>query len=316
MRKFTIDEVKNILLKLNLQLIDDKYINCKQKITVKDQDGYLYLSTFADIQVGRNKISKYNPYTIQNIFLWCKLNNKQFQLISTSYKNAKTKLLWKCLKNNCNEIFEMTWTDISQGHGCSYCSSQQLGISNCLANKNPNLAKEWHSIKNGNLTPYDVFSSSRKKVWWKCSENSEHEWIARIDQRSAGRNCPMCSESKGQKRIREYLKINKLKFEVEYTQFKDLVSLLGNPLRFDFAVFSEKFILIEYDGGQHYNQVIGWQTKKDFETIQIHDKLKNKYCIDNSIHLLRIPYTKFDNIELILKDVFLNKNINNKFFVK
>ena len=32
-----------------------------------------------------------------------------------------------------------------------------------------------------------------------------------------------------------------------------------------------------------------------------HDNMKNKYCEDNSINLLRIPYTEFENIENILK---------------
>ena len=38
----------------------------------------------------------------------------------------------------------------------------------CLVTVNPDLAKEWHPTKNGDLTPENVFSKSGKKVWWKC----------------------------------------------------------------------------------------------------------------------------------------------------
>jgi hypothetical protein len=55
----------------------------------------------------------------------------------------------------------------------------------------PNLSKQWHPTKNGNLTPKDVTPYSNKKVWWICERN--HEWFATVDKRSIGRGCPYCS---------------------------------------------------------------------------------------------------------------------------
>ena len=37
------------------------------------------------------------------------------------------------------------------------------------------------------------------------------------------------------------------------------------------------------------------------ETTKYNDKIKDKYCVDNNIKLLRIPYWEFENIENILK---------------
>ncbi|MCB2315620.1 hypothetical protein [Clostridium tagluense] len=34
---------------------------------------------------------------------------------------------------------------------------------------------------------------------------------------------------------------------------------------------------------------------------QLHDKIKNNYCKDNNINLIRIPYWEKNNIEQILK---------------
>ena len=41
-----------------------------------------------------------------------------------------------------------------------------------------------------------------------------------------------------------------------------------------------------------------------FEQNKIRDSIKTKYCLDNGINLIRIPYTEFNNIENILKKGF------------
>lgn len=78
----------------------------------------------------------------------------------------------------------------SKGNGCPYCSNKIVYIDNCLAILNPKLAKEWHPIKNGDLTPYDVVPGSGKKVWWLCSNG--HEWQTQIEKRSKGFDCRSC----------------------------------------------------------------------------------------------------------------------------
>lgn len=80
-----------------------------------------------------------------------------------------------------------------------------------LADLNPSLASEWHPIKNGTLTPFDVSPGSGLKVWWLCSQN--HEWDATIDQRNIrniAQSCPFCSgfrvaESNNLKSVAPYL---------------------------------------------------------------------------------------------------------------
>lgn len=56
----------------------------------------------------------------------------------------------------------------------------------------PELIKEWHPIKNGELTPYDISYGSARKVWWKCSEG--HEWEMTPNCRSRGSGCPYCAQ--------------------------------------------------------------------------------------------------------------------------
>ena len=117
----------------------------------------------------------------------------------------------------------------------------------------------------------------------------------------SGHRCPICNESKGSNKIRLYLQNKDIYFNTEY-KFPDLLSDLGNPLRFDFAVFKDKdkknlIHLIEYDGIFHYKKQYDEQ---NFRLIQYHDELKNSYCKINNIPLLRIPYWELKNIENIL----------------
>nr|DAV62701.1 MAG TPA: hypothetical protein [Caudoviricetes sp.] len=45
------------------------------------------------------------------------------------------------------------------------------------------------------------------------------------------------------------------------------------------------------------------------EYVQKHDEIKNQYCKDNNIFLIRIPYWDNDDIEYILFDNFVKNNI-------
>jgi len=54
----------------------------------------------------------------------------------------------------------------------------------------PDLVKEWHPTRNGNLRPRDITPGSGKKVWWLCEEG--HEWQAAIYSRNRGSGCPDC----------------------------------------------------------------------------------------------------------------------------
>lgn len=122
--------------------------------------------------------------------------------------------------------------------------------------------------------------------------------------------CRSCSwkASKGELVILEYLNENNINYKTEYW-FEDLKSDKDKPLQFDFAILDDKNnlkMLIEYDGQQHFEPVkFGGiseeQSLENYKRTLRHDKLKNQYCKNNNIKLLRIPYWEFDNIETILK---------------
>ncbi len=56
----------------------------------------------------------------------------------------------------------------------------------------PDLCKEWHPTKNGELKPENMSIKSHRKVWWQCARG--HEWEAMVSNRTGlGRNCPYCA---------------------------------------------------------------------------------------------------------------------------
>ena len=56
-------------------------------------------------------------------------------------------------------------------------------------------------------------------------------------------------------------------------------------------------LFIEYDGRQHFKEVKAWCKLED---VQFRDQLKNDFCKDNGYHMLRIPYTQYENMETLV----------------
>ncbi len=117
---------------------------------------------------------------------------------TTSYGSA-IKVWWEC--QNGHE-WEASPNHRSRGRGCPECAKSQRAITKrknivakrgSLADKNPELACEWHPTKNGSLTPYDISVNSSERVWWQCSKDKRHEWDAPINSRNSGVGCPVCS---------------------------------------------------------------------------------------------------------------------------
>lgn len=102
--------------------------------------------------------------------------------------NSHKNVWWEC--ENGHEWIANINNRNSKNSKCPYCQHRKISRELSLAMVNPKLSMEWHSTKNGKLTPYDVFPYSKKKVWWRCDNG--HEWIADIYNRNAGNRCPYC----------------------------------------------------------------------------------------------------------------------------
>jgi very-short-patch-repair endonuclease len=64
----------------------------------------------------------------------------------------------------------------------------------------PEIAKDWDINKNGDLSPLDIGSRSKEKVWWKC-ENG-HEYEVSVYSRVRSKGCKICNQSEHNKNKR------------------------------------------------------------------------------------------------------------------
>lgn len=94
-------------------------------------------------------------------------------------------------------------------------------------------------------------------------------------------------------KIKNFLESKNLKF---IQQFKFSDCKFKTELAFDFYL-PDINTIIEYDGEFHYNIIIDINT---FVNGKIRDTVKNIYCKNKNINIIRIPYWDFENIESIL----------------
>ncbi len=110
----------------------------------------------------------------------------------------------------------------------------------------------------------------------------------------SGQGCPGCNLSKGEDRVEKYLQSNSIEYIRQY-KFDECKN--KKKLPFDFYL-PDINLAIEYDGEQHFNPVFGDEA---FIRTQFNDNIKNKFCDDNNIKLIRIKYDQ--NIEKKLNEL-------------
>ena len=152
---------------------------------------------------------------------------------------------------------KLVWWRCSKGHEwqarichrtydrcrCPQCSGKLvIKGENDLQTTHPEIAKEWHPTKNGDLKPTDVRHGSSKRVWWKCSRG--HEWKAMIHYRTYGNSgCPYCvanGTSYGEQFI--YWSFKQLYPDNTVNRFKT-----SNKVEYDIYIPSIR-LAIEYSG--------------------------------------------------------------------
>ena len=107
---------------------------------------------------------------------------------------SRRKVWWLCDKGH--EWQASIASRTSAGSGCPYCTGRKvIPGENDLASRFPDLAAQWHSTKNGTLTPQQVTPYSNRKVWWICERGHEYQAViaARV---MSGSGCPYCTGKK------------------------------------------------------------------------------------------------------------------------
>lgn len=194
----------------------------------------------------------------------------------------------------CGTVYNVAPIDFLRGRRCPKCRDRRKHHSEFL--------REVYSLVGEEYRVVGEYKNAATKVKIRhanCGglyETSPHAFLR-------GRRCPRCRESRGEIAIRDVLSGEGIMYDAQkmLTDCRD-----KHMLPFDFAIYNNRGVnilgLIEYDGEQHFRPIEFFGGEKSFKATQRRDAIKTKYCADNGIPLLRIPYTEFDNIEAIVTE--------------
>jgi len=144
-----------------------------------------------------------------------------------------------------------------------------------------------------------IYINNHTKVKLICRKHGGFETIPNLHL-NRRQGCPFCKASKGELTICYILD----RYEIKYIrQYKFDSCKNKYKLPFDFYLPSEN-LCIEFDGVQHFESLEFFGGEIALEKQKYNDLIKDKYCLDNKISLIRIPYYEENNIEnIIIKNV-------------
>ena len=219
-----------------------------------------------------------------------KVHGDKYTYDKVDYKTNKQDVIITCPKHG---DFPQPPSSHLQGNGCRDChfESKRSNTDEFIEK-----AKKVH----GDKYTYDNvdYKGSDEIVYITCPKHGDVPQSPTNHLRGSG--CPRCSESKGELIIAKLLNT----LEIQYDRGKRFENCRGfcKTLPFDFYL-PEFNAVIEYDGLQHYEPVKRFGGDETFKKTQIYDEIKNKYCKDSGIKMIRIPHTiKFDDILPLIKN--------------
>lgn len=198
----------------------------------------------------------------------------------------------------CGKTFDARISEVAKGRrvsdGCDKSKDKQkkAASENGKRNKKDLVGKKFGLLTVIKDTGKRKKSGNGTSIIWLCQCSCENQTLIEV----AGRHlvsgdtssCGCIKQSSGEKIIEEILKELNIVY-IKNKTFSDCI----NPdtqrhLHYDFFL-PDYNCCIEFDGIQHFKER-GWNTKSNLERNRIWDNLKNNYCKNNHIRLIRISY--------------------------
>ena len=220
------------------------------------------------------------------------VHGDKYDYSKIKYKNKFSKLNIICSIHG--EFEQVARNHIMSGCGCQKCANNSVS-------KHRTLGLETF-IKKSNKThnnKYDYsmvdYTNQLNRVKIICPIHGEFE--QRPVEHLRGCGCQACKESKGEKKVREYLIENNIIYNPQH-KFTDCKH--KNELPFDFYL-PEFNLCIEYNGAQHYRPIKWFGGTETLKKIKLRDNIKKEYCKNNNIDLIIIRYNEnvYNKLEIL-----------------
>ncbi len=223
------------------------------------------------------------------------VHGDEYDYSLVDYKHSQKKVKIICKKHG---IFEQNANSHLQGKKCHKCFLDK--ISTLYTETTQSFIKK--AIKlHGERYNYSNVKYLRNNIKVIINCHKHGNFIQTPQHHLNGSGCPKCKSSSGELKIEQYLKECNINFitQKKFPNCKD-----KRPLPFDFYL-PDFNTLIEYDGPGHFKPV-QWhgisklKAKQIFSNVMKRDKIKNGYCLNNNIHLIRISFKEDINKKLNL----------------
>lgn len=226
------------------------------------------------------------------------LTGKTFGRLKVLYRDTSKlgKSPYFICKCSCGKIKSIRSDHLRYGKIVSCgCYKKTVGVKKAgITKRNKKNFKDLRGIKVNFIEfvePTEMRSKSRSVIWiCKCLKCGKLFTAGQNDIYFNSRiSCGCDRMSKDEKIIANILNKNNIQFETE-KQFSDCYFKSDRwKARFDF--FVDNRYIIECDSKTHYYG-------KDLDNQLYRDRVKDQYCFDNKIPIIRIPYYEIDNISI------------------
>jgi len=216
------------------------------------------------------------------------IHDNKYDYSISKYKSAHVDLYIICEEHG---IFTKTPNEhCSKRQGCQKCS-------NCYSPTTEEFIKIC-KVVHVDLYNYLLveYKNANTKIKVICEKDNHGIFYPTAHSHKFGSGCPVCQNSKGEMKIMDFLIENNIKYIQQY-KFNDCI--YKQHLLFDFYL-PDYNVCIEYDGEFHFEPRYNDINNVEFDKTKIRDNIKNEYCDNNHIKLIRIPYYDFNDIDIIL----------------
>lgn len=253
---------------------------------------YIHLDNHGCPKCGIEKRSKSQSMGIEKFINQSrKIHGDEYDYSKVVYQNKSTPVTIICPKHG--EFEQAPSNHIRQKQGCPVCAIEKN--ANRYRKTKDEFIKQAENLHKGKYSYGDViYINALTPVSITCPTHGS--FSQKPNSHLSGQGCPRCRESKGEIFISEILQSLDIQF-IPQKQFDDCTNNIQGRycrrLKFDF--FLPDFnTIIEFDGEGHF-QPIRTSVKSIDKQIE-RDKIKNEYCKNNNIKLIRVPYTLSRNL--------------------
>lgn len=241
-------------------------------------------------ECGRNKCKK----TTEDFILEAKsIHGDKYDYSKTKYTHAFNDVIITCPMHG---DFKQRPNNHLNSCGCKKCSLDDIS-KQFSDNKESFIEKavKVHGDKYGYSLVNYIDSTTNVKII--CQKHGEFEQLP--SNHLQGTRCPLCTISKGEEKILNWLQENGIEFNPQH-RFNNCRDI--RPLPFDFYL-PDYNTCIEYQGRQHFESVDAWGGNDAFKDRQRKDQIKENYCKLKGIKLISIHHN--EDIQIKLKTVLI-----------